>query len=325
MTPQNGAGMVPAGGILGRHLLTSWVILFAGALLPRCTCNPIVLTPIGDGDTASTGSESMRDAGPVVARGDVADDGLADAGPIDGGAADEGGVTFTHADAGELPACFVPRITFDFTCEGDEDICDPEGDVEVPEQDIVATWSRYEGDEFVVDTRFRGMPFTVGLIRWLFYVSPDPFSDAGVDGSEVRFPEGYMPSYLSAGLEIGLNSTPISYVPPFPPFVAVPLPQTALLDPCTTYFLAVDQPAAQVRLPLPSGSTSSYFEMTERERAGDDDDGGISGPGSARDPDYLFAGTHPQTLTSRGGAPDVPPTYRSICDITCEDVGGVTQ
>ena len=111
-------------------------------------CEDPELVGVQDGGPLSPDSGSPdgeRDAGELTDSGEpVVDAGVPDAGIVDGGT-DE----CVFAEAPAIP----------FTCEGDEDWCDPAGDALHPEGDLLAIWSRFEGDDWVIDMRFAAPPF----------------------------------------------------------------------------------------------------------------------------------------------------------------------
>ena len=156
--------------------------------------------------------------GLVVVDGGV-DAGFADAGFTDAGFVDDAGVPDagfadagfpTPTDAGPPPpvCVFDDRPVFDFQCEGDEDFCDPDPDprVPTPETDIVATWSRVEGDFAVIDVRTRATlykrerTFARVCVEWSFA--------EGLGAGAVGNVTPYEPEpWLCPGGVVGLGST----------------------------------------------------------------------------------------------------------------------
>lgn len=117
-----------------RHLL--WLIAAAG-------CHEIaVLTP---------GDAGVDDAGTADAGVDTQDAGFPDAGVGDAG--------FFDAGPPPPPDCDVTFDTIEHVCEGDEDVCEPIGDLSRASYDVLATWSRVEGDTLVLQFLTRGQPF----------------------------------------------------------------------------------------------------------------------------------------------------------------------
>jgi hypothetical protein len=142
-------------------------------VLAGCDAEPALLAIPDEPDVGRLQPRDSPDAG---TRGGV-DCGVAVA-EADGGVRDDaggGGITVSSPDAGVQPSCLTQGAAFPFSCEGDEDYCEPSSDVALPAQDIVAAWSHFEGDVFVVDLRFRAMPFTVYRSVLRFFVDPNPF------------------------------------------------------------------------------------------------------------------------------------------------------
>ena len=142
--------------------------LLAAACALACD-DVALLTPAaaGDGqaDNSLDGGVANEDAGIPDVDGGVTDE---DAGipDVDGGVADDdAGVP--EVDAGPQPTPDPPNppaceVVFDETthiCEGDEDACEPIGDLGVARYDVLAVWSRIDDESFVVQVLFRGMPF----------------------------------------------------------------------------------------------------------------------------------------------------------------------
>jgi hypothetical protein len=115
--------------------------------------------PDGFVSPLETDAGRLDDGGP-----DDDDAGPGDAGTSDGGfdaGDDTGPEDAGEADAGP-PPCVTEPVDADYTCEPDQDFCDPPGDGIVPHVDILAGWSRVEDGAFIVDLLFRAPPFADG-------------------------------------------------------------------------------------------------------------------------------------------------------------------
>jgi hypothetical protein len=112
-------------------------------VLGVAACDLVPLGPTGDGTNV--------DGGVALDAGETAEDaGEQQDASVDAGTAD--------VDAGSTCAWGEnPAVAFD--CEGDEDWCDPPGDSRTDEGDIVALWSRIDGDDAVLQIRFAAAPF----------------------------------------------------------------------------------------------------------------------------------------------------------------------
>jgi hypothetical protein len=129
--------------------------------LSGCTCG---LDPLLEVDGGTDAGAVTEDAGSQI-----------DAG-IDGDAGVDAGV-----DAGE-PCFFPPVEPISYSPDGSEDFVDPEGDTLFPDVDLLATWSRIEGDEVIVELLFAAPPwrstFRAGGLRVGFFVDDD---EAGIE------------------------------------------------------------------------------------------------------------------------------------------------
>lgn len=312
----------PWGGPIRRILGLCFVALLL-ATAPRCACDGVFLTPLPDAGSAPDAGGVALDGGSLDA-GPPRDGGGPDSGIADGGEGEgeDGGIIVTLPDGGTTPPCLFPgRPTFPFTCEGDEDWCDPAGDVDAPENDVVATWSRFEGAELVVDVRFLGMPFWLYRSNLDFYLDPRTYLSSGAGRIPALFGDGFDPPQLDGAMRVSLGSGGQADVPPsYPPdaYVVEPTPEADSFDRCATVLFAPDAPFMEFRFPLDAASFIAYFMFTGR---GFPDDPS----GFFVDPDFLFPGTSPGVLGSAGGRPDDLPMFVSICTLTCEDVGGTLQ
>ena len=90
----------------------------------------------------------------------------ADAGVVvDGGFdVDAGVVVDAGVDAG-VEDCVIDEVEeFPFVANGTEDLIDPRGDAPYPDVDVLAMWSRMEGDTWVVEVQFAAPPFRRNLM-----------------------------------------------------------------------------------------------------------------------------------------------------------------
>ncbi len=118
----------------------------------------------------------------VVADAGVADTGIVDAGARDGGVeeVDSGVDAGVFFDAGPRPDAGFPDAgppldecgdlvfnTVSHTCEGDEDACEPVGDLGAAGYDVLAVWSRIEDDDLIIQVLFRGLPLVCSGLIWI--------------------------------------------------------------------------------------------------------------------------------------------------------------
>jgi hypothetical protein len=273
----------------------------------------------GRAANADAGDEP-HDAGDEPEAGETTDAGNEGQGVGEG----EGEGTSVVTDAGTPVGCSVPLTLSDFVCDGTEDYCDPVADVAAPQEDILATWSRFDGSTTTIDILFSAMPFTVYRMSLFLFVDPNPFTGTSGD-AEYRFitsvdgSSTFTPPFLPSGVEIDLGSS-LNEPPAYPPSPAGPAvyPETSQFDYCNAIFLGTNEPLVEFRLPMESGSFNSYFAVAIR------DFGGTPGPGGPSDPEYLFSGESPAPIVSRGGSPPAA-SLSSLCSITCSDIGGESQ
>jgi hypothetical protein len=284
------------------------VRLMAAALvgfIAACTqCDPTVVTPVGEGE------------------GEVAEgEGEVGEGEGDGGEGEGDGGEGEGEGEGEVPltCVFPPLQEFnDFECEGDEDFCDPVATDRVgPAADLMATWSRIEGDQVIIEARFRMMPFRterteVGLCLGSGFGFEDfsyRFGDWGPYSSTFECSDGWL----------FIGSTPPHVFP-----LSDGMPHGAVTDQSFSTlpiehpyrgcdaFVGRFSPYIKYKFNL-SGPAYEYFLLTYRRIADNQMfDGSVEGN------DVYF-------LNVSGGRPDEEVEYQSICEMTCEGAGGVLQ
>jgi hypothetical protein len=148
------------------------------ALLALAACDdPLVSPAEGEGEGESTGGEGEGegDNGEGEGEGDGSEgegegdgqEGEGDGGEGEGEGEGEGalepGQELTALDPTPQPMDAPPGVVedsvVDHQCEGDEDFCEPSPDLGLPDFDILASWSFIDGDEFVIQTLYHGIPF----------------------------------------------------------------------------------------------------------------------------------------------------------------------
>jgi hypothetical protein len=156
-------------------MLLMFPLSFAG-------CSSDGLTPLPD-DGGST-----KDAGPVVTR---------DAGTDDAGGVGDAGGNLDSGPSAEIDCQWDAPIP-PFECEDDADFCDVVGDA-LPGKDILAGWSRVEGDRVFIQIRFASWPFpprddsqSVNFDAWAHSVTAELFILFG-DRSEETLPPPWAP------------------------------------------------------------------------------------------------------------------------------------
>lgn len=266
-------------------------------------CEPDVLTTL-DGGGADDGAidSGFNDAG--------ADAGVEDAGtsPDAGSGPDAGGLD-AGADGGIIDAGAVCTPAFPepspFECEGDEDACDTVGDVVEATQDVVAVWSRMEGDEVVVDVRFRDFPFSRYRVSAAVYFETRPYRSESDNQFALLLGDGYRPDQLLYGAEFGVGSGPRDPAP-YPPegFGLRPDPSDSDFDPCDAFFLSLEEPILELRFDSNLLVVPPLLVQTKRDFVGGEFD-------------YSFEGSSPTFRPSRGGQPDRSGGLVSFCDIQC--------
>ncbi len=272
-------------------------------------CDPPVLIARDGGTVIADDGGFDTDAGtPDGGQEGGPSDGGLDAGVLDGGPEipDAG-----YFDAGPAPpeCVFDERPVFEFQCEGDEDFCDPTPSVvALPETDIVATWSRVEGDYVIVEVRLRSFMFRT-------------------ERTDLRLCLNWIPPQGGAA---GLNSLPLAPYHPDPnPWIcpggtviigstppwAFPLdtegmvtPAAMLVDPCEVQ-LAAQIPI--VRFVVPYTTENISYQVFSHRRA-------VGNPRW----DVAVHGLSVDFMVSNGGSPDDAGVFVSICDVSCGGAGG---
>ena len=234
-------------------------------------------TPVEDAGTFGDAGNPTRDAG--------------DAG-TDGGTIDE-------QDAGSL--CSGPgSLDVPFECEGDEDVCDPLDVTLLNATDVVATWSRVEGDEFVVEVRFRAMPFLSPSTQDLWIKLGNLTSGSGV---QINFPESSVSGATQFAMVLYEHIPPVTFPPRFlriePYTAAQPLA-------CTGFRLSRDEPLIELRVPremLEDGELV-YTVLSGR-------------PNTGLGADRTWIESGEQLTASRGGRADVVGELVGYCELEC--------
>jgi hypothetical protein len=204
-----------------------------------------------------------------------------------------------------------------FTCEGDEDWCDPFGDAYDPEADLLAVWSRIEGDTLIMQLRFAAPPFR--RIR--------------LDEPLIAF------SNARAGLAAGVPNSPLLCQDIDPPGVALCVAGNLRLSlsfvfgafPCNSYpptCIGTDLPATAPAIPIDRcafrlGRTSPLLELRLPHAAFGQPDGGLAygidinaeAPGHLWD--YSWTPGQPALVTTHGGRADDESDLVSFCELTC--------
>lgn len=246
------------------------------------------------------------------------DAGSVDGGHVDGGSPRDGGPDEqddagppTEPDGGSGCA-FSSNPDVPFTCEGDEDFCDPADDVVLGATDILGVWSRIDGAELVVDVRFRAMPFRGGSTQGTYFAMGYPYAGEAA-GYVFQYPTDAAPYgriYSVGTLYLGEDTPPLTY----PPADVYEYP--ADLTPgnrCDLFALSATEPLLRLRFPigslaLPDGEPARYSVVSLRPNIPSVTPYQI---------DDVFFGNGEELLTSLGGAPDFPGDWVGICDLRC--------
>lgn len=246
-----------------------------------------------------------------------------DAGIVDGGHDDSGtprdGGPDEHDDAGPpveadggSGCAFSSNPDVSFTCEGDEDFCDPADDVVLGATDILGVWSRIDGADLVVDVRFRAMPFRGGSTQGTYFAMGYPYAGEAA-GYVFQYPTDATPYgriYSVGTVYLGEDTAP----PAYPPDDVYEYP--ADLTPgdwCQLFALSVTEPLLRLRFPigalsLPDGEPARYSVVSLRPNIPSVTPYQI---------DDVFFGNGEQLLTSLGGAPDFAGDWVGICELRC--------
>ncbi len=254
----------------------------------------------------------VADAGVVVDAGFV-DGGVVDAGFVDAGFVDAGIVDAGVVDAGTERCVFPDPEVIPFVCEGDEDVCDPMFDLNdfIPGADIVAVWSRIEGDEFIIDVRYAGFPF-----RGIPQVS-DLVVESTTNEDVLEYGVGFCGERLEP--EHSSGEAQLDCVGGTDEFQTVPLACIGFSEEIETLMgcrvsLGVSQPVIRYRWPLLLVATEPLTRFAVYARK----------VFSAQGADCASDAADP-FLTSRGGAPDAEDTYLPLCGLDCDQLGGRTE
>ncbi len=251
----------------------------------------------------------------------ASDAGVVVDGGFDGGFdVDAGIVVDAGVDAG-VKDCVIDEVEeFPFVANGTEDLIDPRGDAPYPDVDVLAMWSRMEGDTWVVEVQFAAPPFrrNLGLdLAW------------GLD----RRPELDLGQVLrlcteSPCEELGVDM-PVSGVVnvsaafgPFPPDQVGSSMRdhapVAIQPVCSHVFVTPSEPYLKVRFspdvapsvtwPAPyHWMSNNIYELADRIDV-------------VRD--HSWSSIEDPFFTSNGGAATPTESFVSVCDLTCEDLRG---
>lgn len=241
--------------------------------------------------TANDGGLAVSDAGHVIDSGvlDAGDASVDDAGVVDAGA----GCFFSPVDP-------VP-----YTPDGSEDYTDDTPGFH-PEMDVVATWSRIEGADVVVEVRFAAPPFRVelpdynGSLELGFFVDPAdpglPMCDSA-EQTNCAFPDRLLG--ISDSPDLGRG---------WPPDVICIItdnssPCELVEDLCEHAFVTPTEPYLRLRVPADSVGvdvTSTYVLRASHN--------GV----------FVSWGTEPaDVIEMRGGSAPAMEPFVSVCAIPC--------
>jgi hypothetical protein len=299
---------------MGRGLLFIVLMNVAGC----AACDGDVLVEV-DGDVdAGFEDAGFEDAGFEDAG--FHDAGFADAGFADAGFADAGFADAGFADAGLADAgfdCVFEDLPSDvpFVCEGDEDACDDVGEQDIPDLDMVATWSRVEGDEFIIDVRFAAFPFR--RMAQLMGVLLDEAVIGGPSELNAVPPSPAAGETLIGQLRLDLTNGVSGGRFAFPPQRALLFPQSARqhLAACAPVSIGRNTPVLRYRWSLAQvGSQGQVGYWLSSFR-------GSPAPIG----DNVSDVSPIDFVVSRGGAPDDDDNFLELCDLTCESAGGTLQ
>lgn len=271
----------------------------AVAVLALCSCDRDWLTGVDDGDAGSAPSDAAADAGEAPQ-----DAGTLDAGdPVDGG-----------ADAGPEICEWGENPPVPFACEGDEDWCDPPGDTAVPERDLLAIWSRVEGNDIVFQVRYAAAPYRNYPRQGFFLVFQ------GAQGAlAAGFPDD--PSYLcesrdpptncvTANIDVSISwyrGHPDPSLGAYPPRTYGTNPDLIELDRCTAR-LGRTLPLLELRLPCDffcAADGRIHYAMLHN---------------FGTDFDASWPTDSTGLLESRDGRSSDEDDLASFCDLRCESV-----
>jgi hypothetical protein len=257
------------------------------------------------GGEVDAGSEP--DAGSEVDAGSEPDAG----GEVDAGSEPDAGINEDaggQTDAGvQVEECQLPgRAGTPFTCQGDEDWCDPRGDIGgLTTLDVLGVWSRIEGTDFVIEIRTADTPFRQ-LSQMLGVRLHDGLEsfDLPPVGNLVCIEPVVAPCQVVFVL-YGFISRG------FPPQEFARYPELeSHFDECSQLFVSRSEAAVQLRFPLSEseierGYLPRYTVVSQMNRA-------------PNPTDYAPDGVNLEEmrLTSRGGRLLVD-DFVSLCEIQC--------
>jgi hypothetical protein len=274
------------------------------ALLSRCTCETPILK-INDGGQLGDAGTRLDDGGE----------------PTDGGSRSDAGVV---TDAGSVvdagPTCdWGPNPPIPFTCEGDEDWCDPAGDTPDAETDLLAMWSRVEGDTLILQFRFAAPPFRNNLKDDIYveFSSAIVAQSAGYADGAVSLCEDTTPpgsNFCLPGNVIVFVSwakeSPIPAERSYPPEQYGTDPAVFTPDRCAAS-LGRTLPLLELRLPLAQFSDENG-EVTYAAMLPAD----TSGPPW----DFSWPADQPAFVHSKGGRSNDDSDLVSFCELSCPTV-----
>ena len=218
-----------------------------------------------------------------------------DAGDLDAGVFDAGETD--SPDAGS--DCLAPTTAVPFVCEGDEDVCDATGDMELPWSDVVAVWSHVDAptDSLVVQIRFSALPF-------LFPSRPNDEELAVMfAGTSVATPgcDCFGGDWMAI---IGEYQDPILEYPPRGFGVR---PEVNLGDRCSSLRIGATLPLIELRVPLELAPQPAPGGLMVRV---------LAGPTATQEFVTLTPGAT-DFFPSRNGASDDEADLVPICELVC--------
>ncbi len=264
------------------------------ALAAASACDPV--EPLARDDAGASDAGSGPDAGTLPQH---------DAGPPPEDAG-------PPADAG-FPPDAGPTCVFDdnpivpFACEGDEDFCAPVPDRPEPSGDLLAGWSRIEGDDVVIDLRFLAAPFRLATevesIHLLFEHNTLPPYEGLSDHRDPLVSQS-----LWGGLEAKVGNSNYGECRGYPPPCVLVEPELPY-DRCQVA-LGVESPVMRVRVPI---DLAANADGTVRYAVA------IAAPDPLGYNDTNWFGGPKHFETPQGGAPDGVDDLLGICDMDCSD------
>lgn len=249
--------------------------------------------------------------------------GEVDGGFVDAGVADAGVIDAGFVDAG-VEDCVIEEVEeFPFVPNGTEDLIDPRGDAPYPDVDVLAMWSRMEGDTWVVEIQFAAPPFrrttSTGVGFGLDRRPEVEFGNRSIVACLVAPCFGPQPENAEVPVS-GVVAVQADFGVWPPDFIGSALsdfPPTAFRPPCDYVFATPSQPFVQLRFapeiappvdwPAPYHWTTSFVPL---------------GADLFFEPDHSWVSVDDPFFVSRGGAAPTTERFVSVCDLTCEEIQG---